>query len=71
MLFFLLLVLLVIWVWAYQFAFLMSLTDAELGAKNDKIIWAVAFILLPPFAPFAFIFWRRAKQENRTGTRRW
>ena len=45
--------------WVYQFAFLMSL-DQERLQSADKILWAVAFILLPFLAPFAFLLWKRA-----------
>jgi len=46
-------------IWVYQFAFLMSLHQERLESA-DKILWAVAFILLPFLAPFAFLLWKKA-----------
>jgi hypothetical protein len=69
MLFFLLVMLLISVAWVYQFAFLMSLSDEELGVRYDKILWCAAFILLPIVAPFAFKIWRTARLRAATESR--
>jgi len=50
--------------WIKQFAFLMSLSEKELNGPYDKLVWGVAFVLLPMAAPFAFIVWRNAKMRS-------
>jgi hypothetical protein len=55
--------------WCYQFIKLMLLTDADFPSKHDKILWAVGFFVLPPLAPFAFLFWMRAYLEMRDAQR--
>jgi len=51
--------------WMYQFVQLMLLEDIYFSARYDKIIWAAAFILVVPLAPFAFLMWKGAKSLNR------
>jgi hypothetical protein len=52
-------------VWIYQFIQLMLLSEGDFPARHDKIVWATAFIVIFPFAPFAFIFWKRAYLSMR------
>lgn len=47
-------------VWIYQFIQLMLLSDADFPGKHDKILWAAAFVLVFPIAPFAFLWWKAA-----------
>ena len=47
-------------IWCYQFIELMLLSEADFPGKHDKILWALAFLALPPLTPFAFSFWMRA-----------
>ena len=52
--------LLIVLVWIYQFIQLMLLSDADFPGKHDKILWAAAFVLVAPVAPFAFLWWKAA-----------
>lgn len=52
--------------WCFQFSYLMMLEDRQFLGKYDKIIWAAAFIIISPLAPFAFLFWKRVV-EGRKG----
>lgn len=52
--------LLIALVWIYQFIQLMLLSDADFPGKYDKILWAAAFVLVFPIAPFAFLWWKAA-----------
>jgi hypothetical protein len=46
-------------IWCYQFIELMLLSETDFPGKHDKILWALAFLALPPLTPFAFRFWMR------------
>lgn len=52
--------------WCYQFCKLMLLSDADFPGKHDKILWFIAFCVLPIFTPFAFLSWNQAYLELRT-----
>jgi hypothetical protein len=54
-----LLVLFLILLWIFQFAQLMTLGDELFPGRFDKTLWAAAFILVFPVAPFAFMWWKR------------
>jgi hypothetical protein len=54
-----LLLLLLAFVWAYQFVFLMLMKDDLFPGRSDKLIWGIAFCIMFPVTPFAFIYWRR------------
>ncbi|MBN2686370.1 MAG: hypothetical protein JXR40_13900 [Pontiellaceae bacterium] len=51
--------------WCYQFSDLMMLSDRQFFGKYDKIIWAAAFIIVSPLAPFAYLFWKKAVEGLR------
>lgn len=50
-------------IWPYQFAQLMILSDENFPGSYDKILWVVAFILVFPLAPFAFMAWKSAVER--------
>jgi hypothetical protein len=52
--------LLIALVWIYQFIQLMLLSDVDFPGRHDKILWVAAFVLAPPVAPFAFLWWKAA-----------
>ncbi len=52
--------------WILQFVFLMSLQDAILPGRHDKILWAAAFLLCPLLTPFAFLLWRKVKLGEKS-----
>lgn len=49
-------------VWVMQFAFFMALDDRSFPGSHDKLIWAAAFLLAFPVAPFAFMVWKSARK---------
>jgi len=51
--------------WVWQFVQLMLLEDTLFPGRFDKILWAAAFILLSPLAPFAFRAWKFARTAER------
>jgi hypothetical protein len=57
------------WVWIKQFVWMMALDESSFPGKNDKIIWGASFIILPLFAPFAFIMWKSAWKEYQKAER--
>jgi hypothetical protein len=46
--------------WLRQFAFLMQLGDDAFPGRNDKLIWALLLIVLPPIGVLAFRSYREA-----------
>jgi hypothetical protein len=52
--------------WIVQFAQLMSLDDKCFPSRHDKIIWAAAFVLASPLAPFGFLAWKRVYRSYKT-----
>jgi hypothetical protein len=52
-------------VWIYQFIQLMLLSERDFPGGRDKVLWAAAFIVMFPLAPFAFIFWKTAYRAMR------
>ena len=47
-----------IFLWAHQFVELMRLPDSAFPGRYDKALWAAAFVIVFPIAPFAFLAWR-------------
>jgi hypothetical protein len=52
--------------WIIQFVFLMSLQDAILPGRHDKILWVVAFLVCPFLTPLAFLLWRKVKLGEKS-----
>src|SRR4051812_44916696 len=46
--------------WLREFAFLMGVDDAAFPGRNDKLIWAMLLIVLPPVGVYLFRAHRRA-----------
>lgn len=46
--------------WLCEFAFLMGVDDSAFPGRNDKLIWAVLMIVLPPVGVYLFRAHRRA-----------
>lgn len=46
--------------WVREFAFLMRQGDDAFPGRNDKLIWALVLIVLPPLGVLAFWSFRRA-----------
>ncbi len=46
--------------WIAEFAFLMRQPDDAFNGRNDKLIWAILLIVLPPVGVVAFWSFRRA-----------
>lgn len=46
--------------WVRQFAFLMRLRDDAFPGQNDKLIWAILLIVLPPVGAWLFGSYRAA-----------
>ena len=40
--------------WIVQFAGLMLMDDECFPSKHDKVLWVIAFILVPIFVPLSF-----------------
>jgi hypothetical protein len=57
---FVLAVLFLVRAWLREFAFLMSVDDSAFPGRNDKLIWAVLLIVLPPVGVYLFRAHRRA-----------
>lgn len=74
MTFFVILIFVVALMWTYQFVQLMMLNDAVFPATHDKLLWVVAFVVVIPLAPLAFLYWKRAylslRMEEREAGRR-
>ena len=51
--------------WLCQFVSLMLLSESDFPGRHDKILWAAAFMLVFPVAPFAFIGWKTAYRSMR------
>jgi hypothetical protein len=47
-------------VWCDEFVFLMGLRDEELPGRNDKLIWSVMLLILPPISVWLFRSYRVA-----------
>ncbi len=47
-----------IWAWAREFSLLMRLEDGAFPGHNDKLIWAILLIVLPPAGLFLFRSYR-------------
>jgi hypothetical protein len=47
-------------VWLREFAFLMGVDDSAFPGHNDKLIWAILLIVLPPLGLILFRAHRRA-----------
>jgi len=64
----LLLIALLAWIkfWVSEFVQMMLLEDAFFPGRFDKVVWGAAFIILPPFAPFAFWVWKGASTAERS-----
>lgn len=43
--------------WVQQFAELMRLPDSAFPGRNDKVLWTVAFIVMPWLVPITFLAW--------------
>lgn len=46
--------------WVHEFSFLMHQPDDAFNGHNDKLIWAILLIVLPPVGVVAFWSFRRA-----------
>jgi hypothetical protein len=46
--------------WLREFSFLMGVDDSAFPGRNDKLIWAVLLIVLPPVGVYLFRAHRRA-----------
>lgn len=46
--------------WLREFAFLMGVDDSAFPGRNDKLIWALLLIVLPPVGVYLFRAHRRA-----------
>ncbi len=57
----LLLILALFWLW--QFITLMLLEDQLFPGKYDKLIWGLAFALMAPLTPIAFLVWKSAYRD--------
>lgn len=53
-------VVLLVRAWVREFLFLMSVDDSAFPGRNDKLIWAVLLIVLPPVGAYLFRAHRRA-----------
>jgi hypothetical protein len=51
--------------WIVQFVQLMLLEDDLFPGPYDKLVWAAAFVILAPLAPFAFLAWKSARSSER------
>ena len=50
--------------WGGQFLRLMSLSDSWFPGRYDKVLWAVAFLVAFPVAPFLFLTWDPVQNEK-------
>jgi hypothetical protein len=50
--------------WCSQFIGLMLMREADFPYKHDKILWFIAFLVLPLLAPFVFVFWKQARETT-------
>ena len=57
-------------IWVFQFAMLMALDDKSFPGAYDKLIWAAAFLLVFPVAPFAFMLWKSMSKSYIQAKRR-
>ena len=46
--------------WRHEFTLLMALPDDALPGRNDKVVWIVLMVLLPPLGFYAFRSYRAA-----------
>jgi len=46
--------------WLHEFSFLMGVDDSAFPGRNDKLIWALVLIVLPPVGLYLFRAHRRA-----------
>lgn len=53
------------WLWLWQFITLMLLEDELFPGKYDKLIWGLAFALMAPLTPIAFLVWKSAYREQK------
>lgn len=57
--------------WGFEFTQLMMLSESDFPGQFDKILWVATFLLVFPFAPFVFMYWKRGyvtlKIEERNG----
>lgn len=47
--------------WVTEFVQLMLLGDSAFPGRFDKVLWGAAFMIVIPFAPFAFYLWKSAR----------
>jgi len=62
---FLLVGLVLILFWIFQFANLMRLEDDQLPGQYARFGWIAAFLVLWPFAPFAFLLWNTGPRRRK------
>lgn len=49
-----------LWAWVVEFLALMNRSDGAFPGRNDKLIWAILMIVLPPVGLFLFRSYRTA-----------
>jgi len=50
--------------WIFQFANLMRLEDDQFPGQYVRFAWIAAFLVLWPFAPFAFLLWNTGPRHR-------
>jgi hypothetical protein len=51
--------------WLEEFRFLMELDDDAFPGRNDKLIWALLLIVLPPVGLWQFSSWRAVRWPQK------
>ena len=55
-------------IWYPQFIFMMVLSDSDFPGKADKILWFIAFLVIPYLAPFLFRSWQKTVSEVKSSS---